>query len=438
MALTTGANAQLLFEETFNYVDGALTLTSTGSGANVSGGNWITNTGTGSNLTVGGTGLTYSGYASSNAGKKITLSAVTGSAEDAYRQFTTQSTGTIYASFLINVANTTNLGNNTSVGNYFAAFIPSTSTSSFFARVSIRAGSVASTVNFGIIAVTGQTPVWIPTDYAIGTTYLVVFSYQFVSGANNDVASLWVNPPLSGTPSADVTQTATGTEQADCARIQIRQGATSSAAPTTPNADISGIRVATDWSQAPLPVELTSFTANVANNRVQLAWATATETQNVGFDVERKSATSNWAKIGFVSGNGTANAPHAYSYADNATAGTYSYRLKQIDRDGKFEYSPVVEVKIALTAADYTLQQNYPNPFNPATVVRFAVPTAQKASLKIYNSAGQEVATLFNGMADAGRMYELSFDGSHLASGVYFSILQSGDKQDMKKMTLLR
>jgi hypothetical protein len=98
----------------------------------------------------------------------------------------------------------------------------------------------------------------------------------------------------------------------------------------------------------------------------------------------------------------------------------------------------VVEVKIALTAADYTLQQNYPNPFNPATVVRFAVPAAQRASLKIYNSAGQEVATLFNGMANAGRMYELSFDGSHLASGVYFSILQSGGKRDMKKMTLLR
>jgi hypothetical protein len=98
----------------------------------------------------------------------------------------------------------------------------------------------------------------------------------------------------------------------------------------------------------------------------------------------------------------------------------------------------VVEVKIALTAADYTLQQNDPNPFNPATIVRFAVPTAQKASLKIYNSAGQEVATLFNGIADAGRMYELSFDGTELASGVYFSILQTGGRQDVKKMTLLR
>ena len=189
---------------------------------------------------------------------------------------------------------------------------------------------------------------------------------------------------------------------------------------------------------SPLPVEMTSFTAAATGSSALLRWSTATEVNNMGFDVERKTAKSDWAKIGFVSGNGTSNAPHAYTYADNATAGTYSYRLKQIDRDGKFEYSSVVEVKIALTAADYTLQQNYPNPFNPATVVRFAVPTAQKATLKIYNSAGQEVATLFNGIADAGRMYELSFDGSQLASGVYFSILQSGGKQDVKKMTLLR
>ena len=189
---------------------------------------------------------------------------------------------------------------------------------------------------------------------------------------------------------------------------------------------------------SPLPVEMKSFTATATGTSALLRWSTATEVNNMGFDVERKSAKSDWAKIGFVAGNGTSNAPHSYTYADNAAAGTYSYRLKQIDRDGKFEYSSVVEVKIALTAADYTLQQNYPNPFNPATVVRFAVPTAQKATLKIYNSAGQEVATLFNGIADASRMYELSFDGSQLASGVYFSILQSGGKQDVKKMTLLR
>ena len=209
-----------------------------------------------------------------------------------------------------------------------------------------------------------------------------------------------------------------------------------------------GDNTASDWtlyiddvsfySEGPLPVILASIEASVRGGRVLLSWHTASEHDNVGFCIERKDASHPWNQIGFVSSTGSQNAPRSYTYSDQPRPGVYVYRLKQIDNNGRFSYSDEVTAHISSLPTAMRLNQNYPNPFNPATVVRFAVPTAQQATLKIYNSAGQEVATLFNGMADAGRMYELSFDGSQLASGVYFSILQSGGKQDVKKMTLLR
>ena len=122
-------------------------------------------------------------------------------------------------------------------------------------------------------------------------------------------------------------------------------------------------------SVAILPVELTSFTACVIGNAVKLSWETETEVNNYGFEVERSkkfdARSETWEKIGFVNGNGNSNSPKSYFYEDkNVTAGKYSYRLKQIDNDGQFEYSKTIEVNITLPAK-FELSQNYPNPFNP-------------------------------------------------------------------------
>ncbi|HTR81338.1 MAG TPA: T9SS type A sorting domain-containing protein [Bacteroidota bacterium] len=188
----------------------------------------------------------------------------------------------------------------------------------------------------------------------------------------------------------------------------------------------------------PLPVELTSFTGSANGRNVELQWNTATETNNSGFEVE-KNVAGTWTKIGFVDGAGTSNTPHNYSYADvNSAATTYSYRLKQIDRDGKFIYSNAIEVTTTLSADDYKLSQNYPNPFNPSTKLTFAMKDAERTTVKVYNVLGQEVATLFNSVAQPGQVYSLIFDAKNLPSGLYFYVLHSQSRNDIKKMMLLK
>jgi len=190
-----------------------------------------------------------------------------------------------------------------------------------------------------------------------------------------------------------------------------------------------------------LPVELVGLTANARGRNIELSWATKTEINNYGFDVERMAASKDakWEKISFVEGKGTTNAPQNYSYKDVVkSAGTFTYRLKQTDRDGKFTYSAQVEAKAALTADDYKMSQNYPNPFNPSTKFNFAVSTPQHVSVKVFNSVGQEVQTLFNDIAPADQMQEVTFDGARLASGIYFYVLRAQDRVEVKKMLMMK
>ncbi len=188
-----------------------------------------------------------------------------------------------------------------------------------------------------------------------------------------------------------------------------------------------------------LPVELTSFNAALRNGMVDLKWETKTEINNYGFEIERKSATADWTKIGFVEGHGSTNSPKYYSYSDKPSGtGKISYRLKQIDNDGQFEYSPVVEVLVDNLPNGFVLEQNYPNPFNPETSIRFALKEDTKASLKVFNTMGQEVATLFDGIAEAGRYYNVKFSSNELSSGFYIYKLVAGDFVSVKKMLLMK
>ncbi len=196
---------------------------------------------------------------------------------------------------------------------------------------------------------------------------------------------------------------------------------------------------------APLPVELTSFSAALNGKNVTLHWSTATETNNLGFEIERKGlyrstdgSMNQWINLGFVEGAGTSNAPRSYSFLDASASGAVEYRLKQIDRDGSFSYSTTVETQIALSPEEYSLHQNFPNPFNPTTVIRFAVPNDQRVTVKVYNLLGQEVRTLFDGIAPGGELHSVNFDASGLSAGVYYYSLTTPDRSDVKKMLLLK
>ncbi|GJQ63983.1 MAG: hypothetical protein SCALA702_30360 [Melioribacteraceae bacterium] len=191
---------------------------------------------------------------------------------------------------------------------------------------------------------------------------------------------------------------------------------------------------------AGIPVELVSFTASVVKDGVELTWKTATETNNLGFEIERSSNGGEFTKIAFVDGNGTSSEVKEYNFVDEKTDGVVTYRLKQVDLDGTFSYSSEVEVDLTITT--FALGQNYPNPFNPSTMINFATPVKADVSVAVYNMLGEKVADVVNAEFDIGS-HEVSFNASSLTSGVYFyTISISGNDGssfvESKKMMLLK
>ncbi|HSP88139.1 MAG TPA: T9SS type A sorting domain-containing protein, partial [Ignavibacteriaceae bacterium] len=192
-----------------------------------------------------------------------------------------------------------------------------------------------------------------------------------------------------------------------------------------------------------VPVELTNFSARINEGSVELNWETSTETNNLGFIIERKMINQNedWREIGFAEGKGTVTEINKYSFIDNPTLnGIYHYRLKQVDFDGTFEYSKEVEVNINVIN-DFALMQNYPNPFNPTTIISYQLAFGTHVSLKIYDVLGNEIATLVNEKREAGEHeveFQSSVDSWQLANGVYFYKLQTEDYSSVKKMVYLK
>ena len=191
-----------------------------------------------------------------------------------------------------------------------------------------------------------------------------------------------------------------------------------------------------------IPVELASFTAAVDENSVTLNWSTATETNNSGFNIERKTPLDeHWFNVGFVPGYGTTTERKSYSFADeNLEMGSYSYRLKQIDLDGTFKYSEAVLVEVS-SPENSSLLQNYPNPFNPNTTIGFSIPQTSNVRIEIFNIVGEQVATLVNNTLDAG-YHKINFNASSLPSGSYiYRIIANGKDNsftDVKKMLLMK
>ena len=209
--------------------------------------------------------------------------------------------------------------------------------------------------------------------------------------------------------------------------------------------------IAATFPITPLPVEMTYFEGSLIDEAVLLEWETATEVNNFGFEIERAILNSdfsilNWTKLGFVPGNGTTSSPRDYTFTDSDLPGVddINYRLKQIDNDGTFVYSKIVTVDLgSITSVDdnaiyeFTLEQNDPNPFNPETSIEYQVARHDIVTLKVFNTLGQQVATLVNELKAPGN-HSVKFNGSNFPSGVYFYRLNSGENSSIKKLTLLK
>ncbi len=152
---------------------------------------------------------------------------------------------------------------------------------------------------------------------------------------------------------------------------------------------------------------------------------------------------------GFAIGPATkikATTDTTYTDSTGTSGGTYYYRIAAVDVHGNIG-APSAELNQKVLAVqgtrsiapkEFVLAQNYPNPFNPTTTIEFTVPSNGRATLKIFNTLGEEVAILFNGEAEAGRYHQVQFNASNFSSGIYFARLQSGEKIQLKKMMLIK
>ena len=195
--------------------------------------------------------------------------------------------------------------------------------------------------------------------------------------------------------------------------------------------DYSNIAQAT----TPVPVEFTTFTANVGDNSVTINWSTATGTNNNGFELQRKTKDS-WEKVTFVKGKGTTTEKSEYSFIDDfkyqSVSGEITYRLKQIDLNGTFNYSNQINVTVDFTPKEYTLYQNYPNPFNPTTKIKFALPFDSRVKISVYNVLGELIGVILDEVRTVG-YHDIQFNG--LKCHRVCTFIQYRQNQLMEKRT---
>lgn len=199
------------------------------------------------------------------------------------------------------------------------------------------------------------------------------------------------------------------------------------------------------WSGTNLPVELTSFSADMVSGKVNLKWTTATEINNAGFEIERKADNGDWRLVAYKEGKGTTSEQTNYVYCDDVSklnVKELAYRLKQIDLNGTYTYSTEVKVN-NLTPDKFVMSQNYPNPFNPTTTIKYGLPIESNVKVVVYNAIGQIVSELVSTVQSAG-YYEVPFNAINLTSGTYFYSINAqpvnGEKgyNTVKKMLLVK
>jgi hypothetical protein len=192
-------------------------------------------------------------------------------------------------------------------------------------------------------------------------------------------------------------------------------------------------------SSAPLPVELINFTATAINSEyIHLDWATALEINNDGFELQRSTDAQNWTNIAWINGNDNSTTAKFYSHNDMQAAQniTYYYRLKQIDNDGQFEYSNIVNATLTGSNSSFNVLEFVPNPTVDMTTLLISSGVSQDIKVVIYNSIGQEVQT-GNHTLTVG-MNQIKLDVNLLAAGTYMATVTSGNEVRTKRLVISR
>jgi len=416
---TTAAVQSLPLTEDFNYTAGEY-LNDHG---------WYPHSGTGeAEITVASSGLTYSGYPGSGTGNSALLDST---GEDIHLPFTTTTSGNLFVSFLVNVT--------TIADGYFLHL--GTGISSFAARVFIK--SSAGSIQFGL-SNTSSTSSYSSADYSTGTTYLCIIKYEVSTTGN---ASIWVfssGVPGDESSAGTALLTTSGTGQSTISGIYLRQYNSSQ------NITVDGIRIATSWGDMSLPVSLTSFTAQPSGNAVALAWRTESETENLGFILEKRlQVTGNWLPVAdyttceALAGHGSTSEAHSYRYTDAGVqpGATYFYRLGDVDYSGKVTWHKEVEVKVEVEDVPvpliFGLKPAYPNPFNPSLTIPYGLTEDGQMSLKVYNLRGALVEELISTYALKGT-YSLNWQPQNLSAGIYIVRMQSGNHTSMQKVVFVK
>ena len=280
--------------------------------------------------------------------------------------------------------------------------------------------------------------------------------YDILTGTSDDVAHLYINPPIKSNEPTTFTLTATdaNTDTANIGSIAIRQGS------NTPTLKLDGIRVATSWEnlfeiseQPPLPVVLTSFMAAISNqNYINLTWITQTETGMMGYYIMRNNV-NDLATAQIVSPLIPAinsSQPKAYLYTDYEVtkSGTYYYWLQCNDLDGtiniygsvSIDYNPGGNTTPSILVTE--LQPVYPNPFNPIAYIPYTLESKSEVKINIYNTRGQVVKTFDLGTQDKG-YHRITWDGrdndgSLCGNGIYYLVMKAGNSSFQQKAVLMK